>query len=250
MDVPAYLERIGYSGDARPTLEALRDLHRAHFLSIPFENLDISRGVRIEVDEGLNFDKIVRRRRGGFCLELTSMFARALRQIGFRVDVIGARVFLEGRLSYPMSHMTLIVHLDEPWIADVGFGGRIAGPLRLAERSEQEFGMRRYLVENDHDQWFVTCLEDGYDPGMYTFVRQPREFEEFAEVCHWLQTSPDSRFTRGDMISLPSDVGRTTLAGNRLITFDGTTRSEQNVAPHEAVALIRDRFGIDDGWQS
>src|SRR5690348_9809799 len=40
MNVPAYLARIGYSGPVTPTAEVLRALHRAHMLSVPFENLD------------------------------------------------------------------------------------------------------------------------------------------------------------------------------------------------------------------
>jgi N-hydroxyarylamine O-acetyltransferase len=245
VDLQAYLGRIGYSGIVSPDLETLQAIHRAHFLNVPFENLDISRGVRIEVDEAVNFDKIVTRRRGGFCLELTGMFARALRQIGFRVDVIGARVLTEGHLSHPMSHMTLIVHLDEDWIADVGFGGRIIEPLRLSERGVQVFGMRRYVVENDGDHWFVTCIETGYDTLSYTFVMQPREFEEFNPVCDWLQTSPESRFTQGDVISLATQIGRTTLARGRLITFDGTTHEEKDVSTEEQQAIVREQFGMN-----
>jgi N-hydroxyarylamine O-acetyltransferase len=220
-------------------------MHRAHAYSVPFENFDISRGVRIEVDEAVNFEKIVTRRRGGFCLELTGTLAIALRQIGFSVDVIGARVLAEGRLSHPMSHMVLIVHLDEPWIADVGFGGRVIEPLRLGERGEQVVGIRKYVVENDGDHWFVTCMEAGYDTLTYTFTMQPREFEEFRPVCDWLQTSPDSRFTTGDVISLPTPTGRTTLAGGRLISFDGVTREEREVTPAEAARIARDHFGIE-----
>ena len=89
MNLQSYLERIGYSGDPAPTLETLQAMHRAHFYSVPFENLDIGRGVRIEVDEQVIFDKIVRRKRGVFCLELNALFAVALRALGFSVDVIG-----------------------------------------------------------------------------------------------------------------------------------------------------------------
>jgi N-hydroxyarylamine O-acetyltransferase len=246
MDLQAYFDRIGYSGTAAPDLATLRAMHRAHAFNVPFENLDISRGVRIEVDEAVNFDKIVTRRRGGFCLELTGTFARALRQIGFRVDVIGARVLMEGRLSEPMSHMTLVVHLEEDWLADVGFGGRCIEPLRMNERGDQTIGMRRFVVANDGDHWFLTCIEPGSDTMTYTFVLQPRAFEEFNPVCHWLQTSPDSRFTQGDVISLATPSGRTTLARGRLITFDGMTREEREVpSAAEQAAIIRHRFGID-----
>lgn len=257
MNLQSYLERIGYSGDPAPTLKTLQAMHRAHFYSVPFENLDIGRGVRIEVDEQVIFDKIVRRQRGGFCLELNGLFAVALRALGFSVDVIGARVMSDGKLSAPMSHMVLIVHLDEPWIADVGFGGRVAEPLRLDERDEQVFGARRYVVANDGDHWFVTCSEPG-SPTMsssgssvlaptrsYLFTMQPRALDEFQSVCDWLQTSPDSRFTQGDVVSLATPSGRLTLAERRFIVIQGENREEHEVASRdEESRILRDRFGI------
>ncbi len=248
MDLRAYLDRIGYCGDATPTLETLRAMHRAHFYNVPFENLDIARGVRISVsDESVLFDKVVRRRRGGFCLELTGLFARALREIGFSVEVIGARVLMNGFLSQNMSHMISIVHLDEPWIADVGFGGRIVEPLRFNERGEQIFGHRRYVVANDGDHYLVTCDEAATPPPMtYVFTLQPRAFDEFDNVCDWLQTSPDSRFTQGDVASLATPDGRKTLAGRTLITTSSDTRDERELTSEEEKArILRERFGVD-----
>lgn len=251
MDLDAYFARIGYDGGREPTLDNLRAMHRAHAYSVPFENLDIAAGTRIEVDEDVNFDKIVRRRRGGFCLELTGTFARALRQLGFQLDVIGGRVLMDGHLSEPMSHMTLIVHLDEDWIADVGFGGRLIEPLRLNERGDQEVDGRRFAVANDGDHWFVTCSEgfgamgaNSSAPATYVFVRQPREFDEFHGVCAWLQTSPDSRFTHGSIVSLARPDGRATLAGGRLITWRDGDRTVIDVSLEQEPAILKREFGI------
>jgi N-hydroxyarylamine O-acetyltransferase len=246
VDVQAYLRRIGYSGPVGPTLETLRGMHRAHFFQVPFENLDIGRRVRIEVDEDVNFDKVVRARRGGFCLELTGLFARVLREIGFKVDVIGARVMSDGRLSEPMSHMTLIVHLSERWIADVGFGGRVAEPLRLDDREEQRFGPRGYVVANDGDHWLVTCTEPASPPMSYLFAMQPRDFDEFRPVCDWLQTSPESRFTQGDIVSLATPTGRLTLSNKRLIVADEGQREERDIETEtDQRDVLRSRFGIE-----
>jgi N-hydroxyarylamine O-acetyltransferase len=239
LNIDAYLARIGYTGGREPTLDNLRAMHRAHFLSVPFENLDIARGVPIVVDDAVNADKIVERRRGGFCLELTGAFARVLRGLGYRVDVIGAQV------SAPLSHMVAIVHLDERWIVDVGFGGRVAEPLRLDERSPQHAGIRTYTVEHDDGAWTVTCEEPGTPTGSYTFVMQPRSFDEFGEVCAWLQRSPDSRFTHGDIVSLATASGRVTLAEERLIVVEHGQRTETAIAsPDQKAAVLRERFGI------
>ncbi|MGE3074147.1 MAG: arylamine N-acetyltransferase [Dehalococcoidia bacterium] len=246
MDLDAYLRRIGYAGSCEPTIETLRAMHRTHFYSVPFENLDISLGRRIEVDEDVNFNKIVNEGRGGFCLELTGTFARALRQMGFRVDVLGARVLAPtGQLSHPLSHMTLLVHLDEPWIVDVGFGGRIAAPLRLNDSSLQEAEGRSHAVANDGDHWLVTAGEPGNEGGTYVFTLQPREFGEFHEVCDWLQTSAESRFTHGPIVSLATPSGRRTLAGSRLILTENGARTESEVATEaEQREILREQFGI------
>lgn len=245
-EVDAYLDRLGYRGSRAATLETLRGMHRAHFLSVPFENLDIGRGVRISLDARADFDKIVTRRRGGFCLELSATFARVLRGLGFSVDVLGARVFNEGRLGAPLSHMTLLVHLDEPWIADVGFGGLVIEPLHLGERAPQLFGERSYVVANDDDHYLVTAREPGGAPTTYVFTLQPRQFSEFDAVCDWLQTSPQSRFTRGDIVSLGTERGRISVGGDRLIVTEGEDRHEALLRSEaERRQVLRERFGLE-----
>ena len=244
-DVDDYLGRIGYDGSREPTLETLRGMQRAHFLNVPFENLDIMAGVRIEVDERVNFEKIVGKHRGGYCLELNGTFARMLRKMGFRVDVLAGRVFAEGHLSPAFSHMTTVVHLEEPWIADVGFGGRLIEPLRLHDSGDQLFGERRYVLANDGDHWFMTGTEPGNPPVAYTFTLEPREFSQFEPVNEWLQTSPDSRFTLGEVVSLGTEHGRMTLAPGRLIVTEGEAREEREIgSPEERATILREQFGI------
>ena len=68
--VMAYLERLGVATPAVSDAAGLRTLHRAHQLTVPFENLSIHLAEPISLDEADLIDKIVRRRRGGFCYEL------------------------------------------------------------------------------------------------------------------------------------------------------------------------------------
>ena len=72
--VSGYLARIGCDLPARPTAETLRSLHRAHLLTVPFENLDIHMGRPIILDEAAFYRKVVNERRGGFCYELNGLF--------------------------------------------------------------------------------------------------------------------------------------------------------------------------------
>jgi N-hydroxyarylamine O-acetyltransferase len=86
------LDRIGYVGPTQPTLQTLRQIHLAHLLRVPFENLDIHRGRAICLERDFLFQKIVRERRGGFCFELNSLLAAALQGMGFSVHLLSGQV--------------------------------------------------------------------------------------------------------------------------------------------------------------
>src|SRR5262245_13963573 len=75
LDIERYLQRIHYTGSLTPTIDVLRDLHRAHMFIVPFENLDIHLGRPIVLDEEALYRKIVEQKRGGFCYELNGLFA-------------------------------------------------------------------------------------------------------------------------------------------------------------------------------
>src|SRR5215470_823990 len=130
--VAAYLDRIGTG--RRPEVidaAALRDLHRAHLLAVPFENLSIHLAEPISLDEDTLLGKIVTRRRGGFCYELNGAFALLLRALGADVVLAAARVHGAGSLGPPFDHLALLVRLPDgsgPWVADVGFGRHAVHP--------------------------------------------------------------------------------------------------------------------------
>src|ERR1700757_4749662 len=92
VNVPAYLDRIGYSGSADPSVETLRQLHCLHLFAIPFENLDIHIGRAIICEEARFLHKIIDEHRGGFCYELNGAFAALLRELGFQVTLLAAGV--------------------------------------------------------------------------------------------------------------------------------------------------------------
>ena len=93
--VVAYLDRVGVTAPAVGDAAGLRALHRAHQLTVPFENLSIHLAEPVSLDERDLIDKIVRRRRGGFCYELNGAFALLLEALGAQVSRVAARVYGE-----------------------------------------------------------------------------------------------------------------------------------------------------------
>lgn len=245
--VAAYLDRIGAAEPAGLDAAALRDLHRAHQLAVPFENLSIHLSEPISLDEADLADKIVRRRRGGFCYELNGSFACLLERLGARVGRVAARVYgADGRISPPFDHLALFVRLPDrtgPWLADVGFGDHSTYPLVADARSEQTDpgGVFQLAETPDGD---LDVFRDGQP--QYRIEPRERTLDDFVPTCWWQQTSPGSHFTQSVICSRLAEDGRISLSGNRLIRTQGGQRTEETLPDDQAVlAAYRDHFGIE-----
>jgi len=247
LDISAYLTRIKYSGGTDPSAGALRALHRAHLFTVPFENLDISLGRPIVVDETATRHKIVNLRRGGFCYELNSAFAALLRALNFQVTLLSARVArANGGEGPEFDHLTLRVDLDEPWLVDVGFGDSFLEPLLLKPGIEQIDPAGTFRLAAYSDRFRMERADDtGTWKPQYSFSLQSRRLEEFAGMCHYHQTSPDSSFTRQRICSLATPEGRITLSDMRLILTRQRRREEKELESEgKRISTLWNEFGI------
>jgi N-hydroxyarylamine O-acetyltransferase len=247
VDIPAYLARIAHSGPTEPKAETLRALHRAHLMAVPFENLDISLGRKITLDEVVILNKVVALRRGGFCYELNGAFAALLRALGFDVTLLSARVArANGGEGPEFDHLTLRVDLDEPWLADVGFGESFLEPLRLETGSEQRDPTGMYRLQQQGERLLMhKALPDGNWKPQYSFSLQSRSLEEFSGMCRYHQTSPESSFTQKRICTLAIPDGRITLSEMKLISTMQGQREERSLnSEEEWNSTLRERFGI------
>lgn len=244
MNVEAYLQRIDYHRDRTPNAETLRNLHHAHMLAVPFENFDIHQGRPILLAENLFYEKIVLRRRSGFCYEANGLFAALLRELGFNVTLLSARVMDDGRPGPEFDHLTLLVQLEERWLADVGFGDSFREPLRLDDPNAQLQNHGTYRLTRDGEQWTLLARSsDNEWKPQYVFTLRPYQLADFAGLCHYHQTSPESHFTRKRVCSLATPVGRVTLSDMRLIITQNGERQERMLASKEEYAnALREYF--------
>jgi len=241
----AYLERIGAERPEILDETALASLHRAHLMTVPFENLSIHLGEAISLAESDLISKIVTRRLGGFCYELNGAFALLLEALGAGVLRVAARVYGDGRLSPPFDHLALVVRLpagNDWWLADVGFGSHSTYPLRYDSRDEQDDPGGRFVLASAADG-DVDVLRDGQP--QYRIETRDRALADFVPTCWWQQTSPDSHFTQNTICSRLTADGRITLSGHTLIRTSGGARTELKVETDEAVrTAYRENFGI------
>ncbi len=252
MDIQTYLARIQYFTPIRPDVQTLQGLHLAHMQNVPFENLDIGLKRPILLTEEALWDKIVRQKRGGFCYELNGLFAWLLKQIGFDVTYLNARVYnREGELGIDFDHLALLVSIPNEsacWLADVGFGDSFNEPLNFEERGEQAQGLRSYRLEQTAEG-FITWQKnyDGSWERQYFFDLQSRKFPiDYEPACSYHQRSPESSFTRGRIISKATPDGRVSLEDGRLILTKNGQRSERLLTNEEEYqTLLKEYFGVE-----
>jgi N-hydroxyarylamine O-acetyltransferase len=244
--VVAYLGRVGVTAPAAGDAVGLRALHRAHQMTVPFENLSIHLAEPISLDERDLIDKIVRRRRGGFCYELNGAFALLLEALGAQVSRVAARVYGEAGLSPPFDHLALIVRPADgsgPWLADVGFGSHSDYPLMLEARDDQDDPAGRFRLA-EADAGDVDVLKDGQP--QYRLETRERSLADCVPTCWWQQTSPQSHFTQSTICSRLTPGGRVSISGRTLIlTQDGTRTEQQLETDEEVLAAYRDYFGVE-----
>ncbi|MET7610332.1 arylamine N-acetyltransferase [Streptomyces seoulensis] len=245
----AYLRRLGAERPARPTTEALRDLHLRHLRTVPFENLSIHLGEPVVLDEQALLDKVVEARRGGFCYELNGALHLLLVSLGYRVQLLAGRVHGDEGLGIPYDHLALRVGTVDggDLIADVGFGAHSHGPLDFGERGDQmdPGGTFRVVEAGDGD---LDVLRNGKP--QYRLEQRPRALPDFRAGAWWHSTSPESHFTKSLVCSrLTEDGGRITLSGRTLTTTDAEGRRtvRELGADEEVLAVYRDGFGIGLG---
>ncbi|CAA9258186.1 MAG: hypothetical protein AVDCRST_MAG77-2437 [uncultured Chloroflexi bacterium] len=249
MDIDAYLGRIGYTGPRHATASVLEAVHRAHRRNVPYENLDVTLRRPISHEPEALFEKIVVRRRGGWCHELNRLFALALQTLGFDVSLRSAQVWgSDGTVSPEFSHLVLVVSLEERWLADVGFGARgPSTPLRLDHGLHQESDGDLYRVRAGED---AQIFAEGYLrwqddwATLYSFRDVPRCLDDFE--TRWRQQLTEPFWTDRRIATIATTDGRVSLDGERLITTRGDERQERILTGvSEWREAVREAFGIE-----
>ena len=247
-----YLRRINYGGPLSPTRPTLHNLHRAHLLAIPFENLDVQMRVRRPFDLDAVFEKIVDGNRGGWCYEMNGLFGWVLRELGFNVDFVAAAVEREKRGDPSlMNHLALLVHLDQTYLADVGFGNGMLNPTPLREGPFGD-GRFQFRLSRHGDCWrFHNHPQNG---ATYDFTEARYEYGDFEHKARLLATTAESPFVQHLVVTKLTEDGMITLTNAALAIYSPNEMREESAPNARELARILDEHfglsvdGIDALW--
>jgi N-hydroxyarylamine O-acetyltransferase len=208
--IEAYCARIAYDGPRTATLAALQAIVLGHASAIPFENLDVLLGRGVSLAPAAIADKLIGRRRGGYCFEHNILLLAALRRLGFDAVGLAARVTW-GRPAGsvgPRTHMLLKVELPEgSYLADVGFGGLTpTAPLALAAGVAQTTPHESFRLAAAEGGFALAACRNGAWQSLYRFTLDAQEPVDY-EVANWFTaTHPQSLF-RNHLVLARADVG-------------------------------------------
>ena len=247
IDVDRYLQRIKVHRE-NPSVKYLRELHKAHLMYIPFENLDIHYVNRIVLDYEAIFHKIIGRGRGGFCYELNGLFYHLLYHLGFECYLISAKTKQKEDYSKDFDHMAIVVSLDKvDWLVDVGFGDHFIYPKKIETGTVQMDYLDYWRFSTDPDENLILQQSDNYSTfySKYQFTLQEKQPIQFMERCEFHQSSRDSPFVHQKLITRLTPDGRITLTDRTLkINSLGEASETEILNEDEFLSKLQHHFNI------
>jgi len=244
-DVEKYLERIGMKLPLKADKETLDALILAHLRMIPFENLDMY-DVKTDIllDIPSLYDKIVTRRRGGFCFETNALFGQLLKDLGYDWHPVVVRVLWGPPYLRPLSHRAEVVTIDGVrYYADIGFGGPAAQSSLLLDKEGPQLSRGRTFTLEKKDGVIVISNGDEKILGVYDNPFEPLDFFPLSE---YQSKSKNSKFTQSRMANLTLEDGSKTLNGNVFKINQGGKSQEQILETEaEIKAVLSEHFGIN-----
>ena len=248
MDISGYLERIGFT-DGGSAAENLRRLHKGHITHIPFENVDVLNGKALSLKTEALYDKMVTRRRGGYCFEMNGLFRDMLREMGFEAYSVLARIS-RGEAGFGgYNHRMTVAYADgKRYACDVGYGGDcFVEPILLEPGLEQTTHGETYrMVEGNRQvQYCIQIKRNGTFVDLLGFNDTPTIDEDFVIANFYTNFSPDSGFRKMMMLNLFTETGRYSMFNYLLTIRDGEKTEKRTVTHEELPEVMRRYFGID-----
>lgn len=251
VDLDAYFQRIGYDGPREPSSAVLSDIVHAHVLTIPFENLDVLLGNPIQLDAASLQKKLIHDRRGGYCFEQNGLLLLVLKEMGFEVAPLSARV----KLGYPRGELTPRTHLvvriemeGSSWLADVGVGGLSpTAILKLELDRQQATPHETRRIVRDGDLYFHQALLAGEWEDVYQMTMEEMPLVD-REVANWYtSTNPKSRFKNILMVAKAAPSGvRLTMLNDEFSVRDASGKATKTPigSQKEMLDLLAEHFGV------
>ncbi|GAB7542662.1 arylamine N-acetyltransferase family protein [Cupriavidus sp. CuC1] len=242
-----YFDRIGFEVPAAVDIATITGMMRRQLFTVPFENLDVQarKGVSLVPEEIV--EKILHRKRGGYCYEVNGIFAMALQALGVPYQFVAARPMFYP-VRRPKTHMALVLTVnDAQWLCDLGFGSYgIRAPIRLDvldAEVKQDFDTFM-LTRSSEQAYLLKALVDGRWENQYAFDLSAQEWIDFVPANYLNSTHPDAIFVQKLLVIQHNEAGRKLLFGNTLKIITNGHTEQTLIGSEDVQRLLSFEFGL------
>ena len=219
----AYLDRLGVD-PGPPTLGLAHELVARHVAAFAFASIGPRLGDPLPLDEASLYDRIVVRRRGGYCFEQNGLMFAVLEELGYRPRIVLARVLREEGSHPPLTHRVSVVDLPEgEYLVDVGFGAQ--GPPLAVPLGNRDPGAGYLVEEGEPRELHLRTMSEGAPTSLYRFELS-RYGPSDCELGHFYShRHPDAFFVSTLVASriLPGEVRTLRHREYRVVRPEATT---------------------------
>lgn len=165
-----YLNSLGLEPTA-PTLALLAEIAHRHAARHCFASIGPRLGDPLPLDPAALYERIVLRRRGGYCFEHNGLLYEVLRHLGYSVQIQLARVLNNRDVQPGLTHRTTLVEIDgRRWLMDVGFGALGPNlPVALDGTHCARAGRCFWIAAGHPGEWLLQTLKDGAPYTLYRY---------------------------------------------------------------------------------
>ncbi len=250
MNIQGYLDHLQVETMKIPDLSYLEELHERHLLTVPFENLDIRKGIHINLDPEYLFDKVILKKRGGLCFEINLLFAWLLKELGYQVNICSSGVYDVSKQNFgpEYDHMVLCVYLEDTYLVDVAFGDCFRSPISITKAHTKDISGRYRIAQSDieEDRYELQRIENNKWLPIYCFSTQNHRVSDFTDMADYYSSSKESYHRKHSICSIATDIGRITMSDDHLtITENGQKIKTEIKSRSQFYEALYTYFGID-----
>lgn len=250
-DVQKYLERIGTTHGSCSE-DALDSLILSHQKAVPFENLDQYYNKTSSCSIEDLYNKIVLRKRGGYCFEQNALFTSFLEALGYKAYSSDAKVIRGKDLSSPiliLHRVNLVEFEDGLYFCDVGYGGPMPSfSVKVEDGSRKTKNGETFFIRKADGDWWILgrSTSEGVDEDVLMFRTKKVENCDFFVLNHYASTSPLSVFTNLRLVNIRLENGNASITNDSFtLNANGITKTIQIENDEQFKGILKEYFGID-----
>ncbi len=245
---PSYLADLNIKASTRG-IDFLNELQSKHVAQYSFNNLAVVLGQELPLDTESLFNKIVERRRGGYCFEHNKLVFTVLSELNFDVRLLLSKVIYNQEIEVARTHrVTLLTLAGEDYIVDAGFGHFGARfPVKIELGLIQDQGDAQYrIIKNVNEDYCYQVFKDGGFFTLYTFDLHHYTESDCLLGHFYSHQHPNAAFVNNLVISVKSFNHIQSLRNNEFHRVkDDVTQTTKITSMEQLHQLLTEVYQLD-----